>query len=129
MTKRERIKNKFGGLCAYSGTVLLDDWQIDHVKPVIRDIKTNKPIRQENENFDNLIPVQKIINHYKGSLNLETFRNWYLGDLHERLKKFPKKTNSIKVIKRKEYLLKVASFFGISEEIAFSGKFHFETLQ
>ena len=36
MTKRERIYNKFGGLCAYSGTSLEDDWQIDHVKPIVR---------------------------------------------------------------------------------------------
>lgn len=35
MNKRERIYNKFGGLCAYSGTPLEDDWQIDHICPVI----------------------------------------------------------------------------------------------
>ena len=33
---REIIKNKFGGKCAYTGTELKEDWQVDHVKPVVR---------------------------------------------------------------------------------------------
>lgn len=32
MTKREKVFNKFGGLCAYTGQPLGDDWQIDHVR-------------------------------------------------------------------------------------------------
>jgi hypothetical protein len=125
-TKRELIKNKFGGLCAYSGTPLEYDWQAEHIVPVYRDLITKEITRKQNDNFDNIVPVQKIINHYKHSLNLENFRNWYLGHLHTRLKKLPKKTKSIKVIKRKEYLKKVASYFGIDENTPFSGKFYFE---
>jgi len=90
-TKRELIKNKFGGLCAYSGTPLDDDWQAEHIVPVYRDLITKEITRKQNDNFDNIVPVQKIINHYKHSLDLETFRNWYLGHLHKRLQKLPKK--------------------------------------
>ena len=73
-----------------SGTKLEDDWQIDHVKPVGRNWWTNTAMFEENDTFENMFPVQKIINHYKGSLDLETFRTWYLAGLHKRLKKLPK---------------------------------------
>jgi hypothetical protein len=59
---------------------------------------------------------------------LETFRNWYLGGLHERLKNLPKNPKTEKSHKKKAYLLEVASLFGISEDTPFSGKFYFETL-
>ena len=88
--KREIIKNKFQGLCAYSGTPLEDDWQVEHVKPVIRNWWAGTSVFPEAHTDDNLVPVQKIINHYKGSLDLETFRDWFLGGLHERLAKLPK---------------------------------------
>lgn len=124
--EREAIKQKFGGRCAYSGTILKDDWEIDHIRS-----------RQELEyfglsyladNLDNLVPCQKIINHYKRALPLEEFRTWYLGGLHERLKKLPKNPQVPKSIRRKKYLLKVAELFGITEDKPFSGKFYFETL-
>lgn len=125
---RELIKQKFNGLCAYSGTILESDWQVDHVKPVVRNWWTNTSMFEDNDNSDNMFPVQKIINHYKGSLDLETFRNWYLGGLHERLNKLPKNPKTTKSIKRKIYLLKVAEYFGITIDKPFSGKFFFETI-
>jgi 5-methylcytosine-specific restriction endonuclease McrA len=30
---REEVYNKYGGLCAYTGKPLGDDWQIDHIHP------------------------------------------------------------------------------------------------
>lgn len=126
--KREQIKNKFGGLCAYSGTPLEDDWQCDHVRPVVRNWWGNDCVSPDAHNDDNLFPVQKIINHYKGSLDLETFRNWFLGGLHERLAKLPKTPRTEKSIKRIQYLRKVAGYFGITEDKPFSGKFYFETI-
>ncbi|HQU96708.1 MAG TPA: hypothetical protein PLU58_12030 [Saprospiraceae bacterium] len=30
--QREEIKQKFDGLCAYSGTPLEDDWQVELIK-------------------------------------------------------------------------------------------------
>lgn len=124
---REIIKNKYGGRCAYSGTILEDDWQIDHVKPIIRNL--DGTIKRKNlDCFENLVPCQKLINHYKGACSLESFRNWLLGDLHLRLRKLPKNTRLEKTKKRKEYILKVASYFNITEEKPFSKVFYFETL-
>lgn len=131
ISKKDRalIKQKFGGKCAYSGTELEDDWQVDHVAPVIRNWGTKGAVFEEAHNLDNMLPVQGIINHYKHSMSLEEFRTWYLGGLHERLKKLPKNPKTEKSIKRKAYLLKVAAFFGITPDKPFSGKFYFETIQ
>jgi len=124
---REIIKQKFGGKCAYTGTELKDDWQVDHVEPLIRNWWTNTAMNEKAHNIKNMFPVQKIVNHYKGSLDLETFRTWYLGGLHERLKKLPKNPKVEKSIKRKAYLLEVAQLFGIEIDKPFSGTFYFET--
>jgi len=126
--QREEIKQKFGGLCAYSGTPLKDDWQVDHIKPLVRNWFDGTSMFPDAHRDENLVPVQKIINHYKGSLDLETFRTWYLGGLHERLKKLPKNPKTEKSIKRKAYLLEVAQLFGIEIDKPFSGTFYFETL-
>ena len=84
-------------------------------------------MEDENHNLDNMVPCQKIVNHYKGSLDLETFRTWFLGGLHERLKKLPKNPTAEKSIRRKAYLLEVARLFDIRPDKPFSGKFYFET--
>jgi 5-methylcytosine-specific restriction endonuclease McrA len=125
---REVIKKKFGGKCAYSGTELKDDWQVDHIKPIIRNRFSKCSVFEQDHKIDNMFPCQKIINHYKGSLDLETFRTWFLGGLHERLKKLPKNPKTEKSRKKKAYLLEVASLFNISENVPFNGKFYFETL-
>ena len=125
---RELIKQKFGGKCAYSGTELEPDWQVDHIKPRIMYEVGAYPYEGNPNDISNLVPCQRIINHYKRALPLETFRTWFLGGLHERLKKLPKKTRVEKSYKKKAYILKVASYFGITEDTPFSGKFYFETL-
>jgi 5-methylcytosine-specific restriction endonuclease McrA len=125
---REIIKMKFGGKCAYSGTELEHDWQVDHIKPIVRNWWTNTALFEKEHNLDNMVPCQKIINHYKSSIPLESFRNWLLGDLHTRLKKVPKNPRTEKAKKKKEYILKVAGYFGITEDKPFSRKFYFETL-
>lgn len=129
MTKRERIYNKFGGLCAYSGTPLEADWQIDHVEPIRRNLSGNGCLIPENENDKNLVPCQKIINHYKGSLFLSEFRKYRMEGLHERVKKLPKNPRTEKGQRRKDYILKVAGYFEITEDGPFSGKFYFETVE
>lgn len=126
---REIIKNKFGGKCAYSGTDLEDDWQVDHVEPIIRNWYDGTVQFEKSHNIDNMVPCQKIINHYKGSMDLELFRTWYLGGLHERLKKLPKNPKVEKSIKKKNYLLKVASLFNIEKDKPFNGMFYFETIK
>lgn len=126
MNKRQRIYQKYNGLCAYSGTPLEDDWQIDHINPIRRNWDGTCLFPQDDKEA-NLVPVQKIINHYKHSLLLDDFRKWLLGGLHERLAKLPKNPRTEKSRKRKEYLLKVASYFDITPEKPFSGVFYFET--
>ena len=128
MTRRERIYNKFGGLCAYSGTPLEPDWQIEHINPVVRNWWTNTMMFKDDDKESNMVPVQKLINHYKHSISLQEFKIWLLGGLHERLRKLPKCPRTEKSKKHKEYMLKVASYFGITEDKPFTGKFYFETL-
>ncbi len=122
---RETIKMKFDGKCAYSGTPLEDDWQVEHIQPIRRNWDGTCMFPNDHQEA-NMVPVQKIINHYKHSLDLETFRTWLLGGLHERLKKLPKNPYAPSSIKRKDYLLKVAGYFGISEDKPFKGTFYFE---
>ena len=125
---RELIRLKYGGKCAYSGTDLEPDWQIEHVKPVVRNWFDGTMIFKDDDCLENMVPVQKIINHYKHSLDLHEFRTWLLGGLHERLKKLPKNPRTEKGQKRKDYLLKVAGYFGIEPDKPFNGKFYYETL-
>ena len=129
MTKelREKVGEKYNGLCAYSGTPLEDDWQVEHIKPLRRNwYNGGKPLFPKNDNIDNMVPVQKLINHYKHELDLEDFREWYLGRLHIRLSKLPKNPRTEKSHRHKAYMLKVASYFGITKDNPFSGIFYFE---
>lgn len=125
---REQIKNKYGGLCAYSGTILKDDWQIDHIHPKRLKIQKYHNI-PHHDDYSNLVPVQRIINHYKRSETLESYRTWLLGELHLRLAKFPKKTKSERTIKHKAYLMEVAGYFNITIDQPFNRIFYFETLK
>jgi hypothetical protein len=123
-TLREKVKNKFNGRCAYSGTILEDDWQVDHLIPK----KECNYFMGNADDINNLVPSQKLINHYKRALSLETFRSIWLGKLHKRLLKLPKNPRSEKSIKRKLYLLKIAEYFKITPEQPFSGVFYFESI-
>jgi 5-methylcytosine-specific restriction endonuclease McrA len=126
---RNIIKNKFGGKCAYSGTPLMDDWQVDHIAPIVRSSSNNgRPLFPDAHNIQNMVPCQRVINKYKGSLDLESFRSWYLAGLHERLKRLPRKTNVEATKRRIKFLREVAKHFGISEESPFSGIFYFEKI-
>ena len=127
---RELIYNKYDGHCAYSGTLLEADWQIDHIRPVVRNwydkgIMTHK----EADCMDNMVPVQRLINHYKHSYSLYDFRTWLLGGLHKRLKKVPKNPRTERGAKKKAYILKIASYFDITENKPFSGIFYFEDIK
>lgn len=118
MKKRDVIYNKFGGLCAYTGKPLGDDWQIDHKWP---------KCGGGNDDIENLFPAIKIINHYKRSHNVESFRLSMLS-FHKRLSKLPKKTKVNRTIRRIEYMNTIARLFDITIDKPFSGKFYFETI-
>ncbi|UTY30503.1 HNH endonuclease [Treponema putidum] len=62
-TEREKIKNIFGGKCAYCGKELGDKFHIDH-------------IREGEDVKDNLVPVCARCNLQKGSSSLEHFRDY-----------------------------------------------------
>jgi hypothetical protein len=131
---RETIKQKYGGLCAYSGTPLEDDWQVDHIHPkkllhLEKSVWLNDLYDLKGEGVNsmiNLVPCQKLINHYKRELVLDQFRDWYLGGLHTRIAKLPKNPRTEKSIKHKAYMLKIAEYFCIKPDKPLEGKFYFE---
>lgn len=126
---REIIKNMFGGKCAYSGTDLLPDWQVDHVKPIIRNWwLSNSALFEENHKIENMVPSQRMVNHYKHTMDLEQFRA-FMKDFHIRLSKLPKNPKTEKSIKRKKYITEIANIFNITPDKPFSGKFYFEILK
>jgi 5-methylcytosine-specific restriction endonuclease McrA len=133
---REVIFYKFGGLCAYTGKPLGDDWEIDHIIPksyahwfnsdvMKKELKTN--LKSVND-IENLVPAIKIINHYKRGQTLEGFRE-YIKTLHLRLAKLPKNPKSEKCVNHKKYLLSVAELFDITKDNPWCGEFYFETLE
>lgn len=131
---REEVFNKYCGLCAYTGKPLGDDWQVDHIIPKssyawhqLVEVKIKLGINYNCNDFENLLPAIKIINHYKRSLDLEGFRK-YMSNFHKRISKLPKNPYSEKTIKRKKYMLTVADLFGITIDKPFNGKFYFETI-
>lgn len=121
---RETIKNKFNGLCAYTGKPLGDDWQVDHMTSKFKH-SFSENCYEEVNHIDNLLPAIGIVNHYKRSLDLEGFRR-YMITFHNRLAKLPKKTSVKRTEKRIEYLNKIASLFNISKDKPFDGIFFFE---
>lgn len=131
MTKRERVYNKYGGLCAYTGKPLGPDWQIDHVVPVraFRRYENFKFVGYDGKPHDisNLLPAIRIINHYKRGQDLELFRR-YISELHVRMSKLPKNTQVPQTIARKAYIAEVANLFEIAPDKPFGGLFYFETL-
>ena len=117
MIDREAVYNKYDGRCAYTGKLLGDDWQVDHIVP---------KCLGGTDDINNLAPVLAIVNHYKRSLSIKDFKEWYLGGLHERLRKLPKNPRSEQGIRRETYLLKVAEVFDITPFKPFCGKLWFE---
>lgn len=131
---REQVKQKYNGLCAYTGIPLDEKWQVDHILPKVLNnwilSGYEKNGQQPLDNIDcieNLLPALRIVNHYKRSLDLEGFRK-YMLNFHKRLSKLPKQTTVDRTIKRIEYMNKVAEHFGISADKPFNGIFYFETL-
>jgi len=122
--KREQVQTRFGGRCAYTGQILGNDWQIDHVMPQYR--FKQKYVEGNADEFYNLIPCISIINHYKRGKDLEQFRE-YMKTFHIRLAKLPKTTKSNKALKRIEYMKKISQLFDITVDKPFNGVFYFES--
>lgn len=124
--KRDIIRAKFGGHCAYSGQPLRDDWQIDHIVPVA--YYRMGLVKGNPNDIDNLIPVQRILNHYKRCLDMRQWKE-YLSTFHIRLAKLPKNPRSGKGISHKAYMLEVAAHFNISPSQPFNGIFYMDQFE
>lgn len=121
---RDKVYKKFDGLCAYTGKRLDDKWQVDHAHPKCLKIQIFHTVKEHDE-FENLLPCIGIINHYKRSFDVESFRT-YMSNFHVRLSRLPKKTSLEKTKKRIEYMNKIAALFDTSIDKPFCGIFHFE---
>lgn len=122
---RQKIFDKYGGRCAYTGKELDAQWQVDHMMPRLHCLIYN--CLDKHNHIDNLVPTLKIINHYKRQLSLEGWRK-YMLNFHKRFDKYPKNPYTETSIKRKAYMQQVADAFGITIDKPFNGIFYFETL-
>ena len=74
--QREAVFNKYGGRCAYCGCELtLRTMQVDHIKAVYTSSLENNNVETQDDSFDNLNPSCRQCNFYKGTLDIEQFRN------------------------------------------------------
>lgn len=82
--KRELIRMKYGGKCAYCGCELGKRWNADHLEPLHRDSRYDKEKKRfvltgtcqhpENDHFDNIMPSCVSCNITKATMTLEKFR-------------------------------------------------------
>lgn len=73
--QREELKQMFDCHCAYCGELLGEKWHADHLNAVVRDLKTGKPSKPENDVIENLVPACTACNHNKRSMSLEAWRD------------------------------------------------------
>lgn len=126
--KREALRMKFGGRCAYCGCELNTKWQADHVIPVVRESKwvrldngsskcvpTGKMFRPENDTEANLFPTCSQCNNDKHAASLEEWRA-RLSDL-------------LGVCQRNHSAYRHALRFGLIQPTPKPIVFYFETLE
>jgi 5-methylcytosine-specific restriction endonuclease McrA len=71
MVSRIKVFEKYGGRCAYCGTLLGEKWHVDHLKAVHRD---NGVHQRPDETIENLMPSCPPCNIYKATYSIEDFR-------------------------------------------------------
>ena len=82
--QREEVFNKYGGRCAYCGCELtLRTMQVDHIKAVYTSSLENDGVETQDDSFDNLNPSCRQCNFYKGTLDIEQFREKIMTTLYE----------------------------------------------
>ncbi len=109
---RERVHQKFGGRCAYCGSVIeYKAMQIDHYLPQCRAKFYARRCKKDVHAEENLMPACRRCNHYKRARTPKQFKE-LMASLHERLEAI--------------YILKVAVGFGMAIIKPFDGKFYFE---
>ena len=84
-SEREKLKQKYGGRCAYCGCELGDKWHADHIEPIVRndwchrvgmDKSYNRaPDYPERDCIENMNPACAPCNIDKHSFSLEHWRD------------------------------------------------------
>ena len=101
---RQKVYEKYNGHCAYCGKAIsIKDMQVDHILP------------QRNggtDDIDNLNPSCRLCNHYKRAYSIESFRDFALSGLIDRLMKI--------------YIFRVALSYGMITINNWDKKFYFE---
>ena len=104
---RQQVYNKHNGHCAYCGCELeYKDMQVEHIKP---------QRVGGTDDIENLIPTCRLCNHYKRGNDLDSFRNWLLGGLIDRI--------------RKIYIVRVAEKYGMVTFHEWDKKFYYENVR
>lgn len=118
---RLQVYNKYNGHCAYCGcSIEYKDMQVDHIKPILRGWTESQKDKLLEKNvcgddvIENYNPSCRMCNYYKSSNSLESFRNWALGGLIERL--------------RKIYIFRLAEKYGMITINNWDKKFYFEKI-
>ena len=122
--KREKVFQKFNGRCAYSGAILPEKWEIDHLTPVQRKVKGVDIV--EKNKIENLMPTFKFLNMFKKNRDLEAWRNYLLG-FHKRIGRG--KVNGVDMRMRAKNTEKLLNVFNIKKDNPFSGVFYFEKIE
>jgi 5-methylcytosine-specific restriction endonuclease McrA len=124
---RKKIHQKFGGRCAYCGTVLKDEtgkhMHVDHLEAIERNVPKSKwkahwgeyrPCEKpENDNEANSIPSCPKCNILKNSLPIESFRNM----IKDTIRQLERSTTYQRAVR-----------FGMIEIKEWDGLFYFEKL-
>lgn len=104
---RETIWRKYGGRCAYCGSKITpSEMQADHIKSLAHG---------GSDTLDNMNPSCRLCNHYKRNAELDSFRNFFLDGIVERL--------------RKIYIFRVAEKYGMVTVSGWNHRFYFEAAE
>ena len=78
-----KVYNKYDGHCAYCGCKLeYKDMQVDHAVAIQGGDEANKMIAEGTMNeLDNLMPACRQCNFYKGTLDIEGYRQYIINTL------------------------------------------------
>jgi hypothetical protein len=101
--ERQKLREKFGGRCAYCGVVLGEIFHVDHVVPKYRGGKDTE---------ENFYPSCARCNKRKDTFSIEEFRNQI--------------QNQVSVLRRNVPLFRLCEDFFLIEEISKPVKFWFE---
>lgn len=122
---RQKVYQKYGGHCAYCGKeITIKEMQVDHIHSQLKHkyemwFHVEDPLNTDHvnevknriHNEENLNPSCRRCNFYKGSQELEQFRQ-SLKSIHQRI--------------IKPFILKLGQQYGIVEIKVWDGVFYFE---